>query len=65
MNSWKTTGLGIVTILMAIAGAAKMLLDGDAATTPDWNAVIAAVIAGFGLIIARDNNRTSESVGAK
>jgi len=65
MNSWKTTGLGIVTIVMAIASAARMLLDDDVATMPDWNTVVTAVVAGIGLIFARDNNRTSESVGAK
>ena len=65
MKSWKTTLTGICAILVALAGAATLLLDGDAATNPNWTAVIAAVVAGVGLISARDNNKSSEDAGAK
>jgi len=65
VNSIRTTVFGIFCILAAIGGAGKALLDGDPATNVDWTAVIAAVTAGFGLIFARDNNKTSEDVGAK
>ncbi len=65
MKSWKTTVMGICAILTAVAGAIKLLVDGDPATNPDWTAVCAAVAAGIGLIAARDNSKTSESVGAK
>jgi len=65
VKSWKTTVMGICAILVAVAGAVKLLVDGDPATNPDWTAVCAAVAAGIGLITARDNNKTSESVGAK
>jgi hypothetical protein len=65
MNSIKTTVLGIVSILAAICGAATALLDGNAATNVDWATVSAAIAAGWGLIMARDNNKTSEDVGAK
>jgi hypothetical protein len=34
-------------------------------TQPDWGAVMAAMIAGFGLIFARDNGVSSEQAGAK
>jgi hypothetical protein len=64
MKSWKTTATGIVTVLAAIAGAAKFMLDNDPATNPDWTAVIAALTAGIGLIFARDNKVTSEQVNA-
>ena len=62
MKSWKTTVTGILTIVIAAGTAAKLLLSGS---QPDWPATIAAVMAGFGLIAARDNNVTSEQAGAK
>lgn len=65
MKSWKTTVSGVVAILMALCGAAQTLLDNDPATNPEWTAVVAAIMAGVGLIVARDNNKTSEDVGAK
>ena len=65
MNSVKTTALGIFTILAAIGGAGKAILDGDPSTTFDLATTLAAITAGFGLIVARDNNKSSEQVGAK
>ena len=65
MKSWKTTVAGICAILAAVAGALAAELDGDPATTANWTAVIAAVVAGLGLIAARDNDKSSEDVGAK
>ena len=63
-RSWKTTGAGLASILAAASGALTALTDNDPFTNPDWTAVIAAVIAGVGLLFARDNNRSSEQVGA-
>jgi hypothetical protein len=65
MNSWKTTILGIAGILVAVGTAARALLDGDPATTINIEMTIAAITTGIGLIFARDNNKTSEDVGAK
>jgi hypothetical protein len=62
-NSWKTTITGILAILVAAGGAAVKLLDGDAATNPDWEVVMAAIMAGLGLIFARDNNVSSKDIG--
>lgn len=64
-GSWKTTALGIFTILSAISGAGMAFLDMDPATNPDWTVLIAAVTAGGGLIFSRDNDVKSEAVGAK
>lgn len=63
--SWKTTAAGIGAILVAVGGAMSAMFDADPATVPDWGAVIAAIIAGIGLITARDNNVSSEQAGVK
>ena len=62
MKSYKTTLAGIAAILVAAASVFTGLSDG---TAVDWTAVIGAVIAGIGLIAARDNNVSSEQAGAK
>lgn len=64
MSSWKTTTAGVGAILIAIGSAMSAQFDSDPATVADWGAVIAAVIAGIGLIFARDNKVTSEQAGA-
>jgi hypothetical protein len=65
MKSWKTTTAGIAAIVAALATALGALFDADPLTMPDWGAVGAAVMAGIGLIAARDNGVTSEQAGAK
>jgi len=62
--SWKTTTAGICAIVVAIASALGALFDADPLTLPDWGAVAAAIMAGVGLIAARDNAVTSEKAGA-
>jgi len=64
MKSWKTTAAGIAAIVAALATAVGALFDADPTTLPDWGAVAAAIIAGIGLIAARDNDVTSEKAGA-
>lgn len=65
MASWKTTLLGVCTIITAIGAAGKAVLDGDPSTTFDMATTAAAVMSGVGLIFARDNNVSSEEAGAK
>jgi len=65
MKSWKTTAAGIAAIVAALATAVGALFDADPVTMPDWGAIAAAVMAGVGLIAARDNGVTSEQAGAK
>jgi hypothetical protein len=62
--SWRTTAAGIGAILVAVGGAVQAMFDNDPVTQPEWGAVIAACIAGFGLILARDNKVSSEQAGA-
>lgn len=59
MKNWKTTVSGIIAIVIALAGAAQALISGGAV---DWTAVISAIIAGVGLISAKDNNVTGGTV---
>jgi hypothetical protein len=65
MKSWKTTAAGIAAIVAALATAVGALFDADPLSMPDWGAVAAAVMAGVGLIAARDNGVTSEQAGAR
>lgn len=64
-GSWKTTVMGICSILGVLATAVKALVDGDPSTTVDYQMVVAGITAGVGLIMARDNDKSSEDVGAK
>ena len=64
--SWKTTAAGIGMIVTALfTMILQPLTDNDPKTNPDYNVAIAAIIAGVGLVVARDDNRSSEEVGAK
>lgn len=53
-NNSRTTILGIATIITAISSAVIALVDGNPATSFDVGAVVAAVTAGIGLIMAKD-----------
>lgn len=64
-SSWRTSSLGIISIISAVCGAATLLLDGVPTTNPDWTTVIASIMAGVGLITARDNQVSSEMAGIK
>ena len=64
-KNWKTTGAGVAAILVAVSAALTAFTDGDPATNIDFAMLISAVIAGVGLICARDGNKTSEDIGAK
>lgn len=63
--SWRTTTAGIAAIVVALGTAVGALFDADPLTFPDWGAVAAAVMAGIGLLAARDNKVSSEQAGAK
>lgn len=52
MNNVKTTALGALTIIAALATAGKELLATGA--LPDFGLLVATVLAGWGLISARD-----------
>lgn len=65
MKSWRTTLCGVLMIVSsAISLIAMPLLDADPLTVANYEAFVAAVIAGIGLIAARDNGVSSEAAGA-
>ena len=51
MKTWKTTAAGISAILLAVGSALSAI---SAGTPIDYTAVIAAVLAGVGLVMAKD-----------
>jgi len=53
-TNWKTSSAGIAAILVAIGSAMKAFTDNDPTTVPDIGACIAAIMAGVGLILAKD-----------
>lgn len=64
--SWKTTLCGILGVIAAaITLVAQPLLDGDPNTAPQWGVFVAALTTAVGLVFARDNDKSSEDVGAK
>lgn len=56
MSNWKTTAAGIGAILTAVGTVVVALAHG---TTVDWSTAIAAIMAGIGLIAAKDAKGTS------
>lgn len=64
MKSWKTTTAGVGALLTVIGTALNQMFDGDPATNPDWNLLLPIIITSLIGIFARDNNVTSEQVGA-
>jgi hypothetical protein len=54
MSNRNTTMLGLAAILTAAGGILSAMFDGDPSTLPDFAAGAAAVIAGIGLIFAKD-----------
>lgn len=54
MKNRNTTVAGIGAILVAVGSILTALFDGDASTAPDFASAVAAIIAGIGLIFAKD-----------
>jgi hypothetical protein len=54
MNNKNTTFAGIGAILVAVGSVVTAIFDGDATTVPDFASAVAAVLAGVGLIFAKD-----------
>jgi hypothetical protein len=59
ISSPKTTIAGVGAILVAVGAALVAMFDADPLTMPQWDVVIAAVLAGIGLIFAKDSKAPS------
>jgi hypothetical protein len=53
MRNWKTSTIGILTIIIAVATGAKEYLATD--SLPDIGLIVAAILSGWGLVQAKDN----------
>jgi hypothetical protein len=54
MRNWKTTTLGVLTAIIALATGAKEFL--ATGSIPDIGLVAASLMAAWGLVMAKDNN---------
>lgn len=55
MKNWKTTFSGLAAILVAVINAAVGMINGQPV---DWAVTMSAILAGIGLITAKDHNVT-------
>ncbi len=55
MKNWKTTSIGILTIIVALSSALLNFL--KAGSLPDWATLLASFTAGWGLIHAADSSK--------
>ncbi len=64
-KSWKTTLAGLSGFFAALGIALRDHYDGNPATIPNWDMVILAGSSFLVGLFARDNDKSSEQVGAK
>ena len=64
MANWKTTVLGIAMLIHGFLGMILIpLLDGDPETLVNWNVAIPELFAGLTGLLARDQDKSSQSTG--
>jgi hypothetical protein len=54
MRNWKTNLLGALTIIASLSTAGREFL--ASGTIPDLGLISASLLAGWGLVMAKDNN---------
>lgn len=63
-KSWKTTAFSVTSVLTTILTlVVNPILDNDPSTNPMWSEALPVIIAGLGLLFARDDSVTSKSKG--
>lgn len=65
MVSKETTIAGILAFCAVFFPEVYKSFDGDQSTITNWNLILSAAMTMIGLWRARDNNKSSEAVGAK
>lgn len=63
-KSWKTTVAGSAALFVSLGAILNDYLDNDPATNPDWRVQLPIVALGLVGLFARDNDKSSEDVGA-
>lgn len=66
-KSWKTTACGVLGIVIAVCVGIRALIDGDPNTNLNVGEIVAAagvMLPSVAAIFARDNDKSSEDVGA-
>lgn len=63
-RSWKTSTGAAIALAVLLLNAAASLLDDNPQTNPDFDAIGIAALA-VGTMFARDNDVTSQDVGAR
>lgn len=58
--SWKTTLVGVLVFIEALATNLAAALDSNPDTVADWNVVVIAATAMIGLIAAKDGDKSTE-----
>jgi hypothetical protein len=61
LNNKNTTFAGIGAILVAVGSILTAIFDGEVATSPDYASAVAAVLAGVGLIFAKDAKKGEDA----
>ena len=61
MNNRNTTVAGIGSILVAVGAVLTALFDGDPLTLPDYATAVAAILAGVGLVLAKDAKKGGDA----
>lgn len=64
-KNWKTTLAGLAAICVAIGVAVQSHLDNDPLTIVRWEVVLASVLAGLGLVFAKDGDKSTEQLAEK
>ena len=60
ITNWQTTLAGVLGCIAVVSPHLAAAFDTDPNTIADWNIVIGALLAMFGLASARDANKSSE-----
>ena len=63
-RSWKTTSAGLTMLITSVV-ALVMALRSEHADQTVVTTAIGGIVGGLGLLVARDNDKSSEDVGIK